>query len=113
LKLNRKTIAATVMTLGAIGAGAYAYAADSAGNDALALSHAKITLTQAVTAAEAKVQGKAARAELEQAKGGRWTFDVEVVAAGKTYDVSVDAASGEVLSATEDRNEHDEENDKD
>jgi uncharacterized membrane protein YkoI len=113
MTLNFKTIAATAVILG--GAAAAAVAANGAAgaeNDALALGTAKISLSQAVTAAEAKVQGKAAKAEFEQAKGGKWVFDVEVVAGNKVFDVAVDADTGAVLTATEDKADHDDDNDK-
>ena len=103
---------AAALAAAAIGGGAYAAKADKE-DDALAIVTAKITLTQAIAAAEQHVGGKAAKAELEQSKG-QWTFDVEVVKDAKTVmDVKVDATSGKVLSATADKTDHDDENDKD
>lgn len=83
-----------------------AYAAKSAENDALAITGAKIGLTQAVAAAEQHVGGKASRAEYEQHKG-QWVFDVEVVKDKTVMDVKVDPTSGKVLAAVEDKTDHD------
>ena len=104
---------AAALAAAAIGGGAYAANKADKEDDALAIVNAKVTLTQAVAAAEQHVGGKAAKAELEQSKGV-WTFDVEVVKDAKTVmDVKVDAATGKVLSATADKADHDDENDKD
>ena len=90
---------------------ATAYAAKSAENDALAISGAKIGMAQAVTAAEQHVGGKASKAEYEQDKG-QWVFDVEVVKDKKVMDVKVDPTSGNVLTAVEDKTDHDDDHDK-
>jgi uncharacterized membrane protein YkoI len=81
-------------------------------NDALAIQTAKISLAQAVSAAEQQVAGKASRAELEKYKD-QWVFDVEVVNGMKVMDVKVDPASGKVLAATDDKGDHDDGQDKD
>jgi uncharacterized membrane protein YkoI len=110
--MKRKLTATLAAALAAAAIGG-AYAAKSSGeNDALDLSTAKIGLTQAIAAAEQHTGGKAAKAELEKSKSGL-VFDVEVVKDGKVLDVAVDAGSGKVLSATEDKADHDDENDKD
>jgi uncharacterized membrane protein YkoI len=96
--------ALAAVTLASMGA---AYAA-SQENDALAISGAKISLTQAVAAAEQHVGGKASRAEFERA-GRQWVFDVEVVKDRKVSDVKVDPTSGKILAATEDKTDHDNE----
>ena len=69
-------------------------------NDAIAdLAKATITLTQAVSAAEAQAGGKATHAELEVERGAA-VFEVEVVTPDrKVFDVKVDAADGKVLSS--------------
>lgn len=87
-----------------------AYAAKTIENDALALETAKISLTQAVTAAEQQAGGKAARAEFEKYKG-RWIYDIEVVAGKKVMDVKIDPVSGKLIAATEDMTDHDDGND--
>jgi uncharacterized membrane protein YkoI len=76
-----------------------------------AIAQAKTSLSQAITAAEARTSGKAIRAEFEQSRDGKWTFDVEVLAGGKVYDVAVDADSGAVLSVSEDQADHENEHD--
>lgn len=70
-------------------------------NDALAIKTAKISLTQAIAAAEQHAKGQAVKAELEQSKG-KPVFEVEVVSGGKVFDVKVDANTGTVVSSTED-----------
>ncbi len=97
-----------VLTAAAISS---AYAAKSEENDALSIAGAKIGMTQAVTAAEQHVGGKAARAEYEKHKG-QWVYDVEVVNGAKVMDVKVDSASGKVIAATEDKAEHDDDRDQ-
>jgi uncharacterized membrane protein YkoI len=78
---------------------------------AAAMSKAKISLTQAITAAEQHASGKASRAEYEQIKTG-WAYDVEVVAGTKVFDVRVDADKGTIISSIEDKNDRDDEHDK-
>lgn len=75
--MKRKLYLATLAALSATAIGS-AYAAKSTENDALAIAGAKIGMTQAVTAAEQHVGGKASRAEYAHHKG-QWAFDVEVV----------------------------------
>jgi len=88
-----------------------AYGAKAMENDALAIESAKIGLTQATTAAEQHVGGKASRAEFEKHKG-QWVFDVEVVKGKKVMDVKVDPTSGKVIAATEDKADRDDEHDQ-
>jgi uncharacterized membrane protein YkoI len=90
-------------------AAAGAYAAE---NDALAVAGAKIDLAKAVAAAEQHVGGKASKGEYEKHKG-QWVYDIEVVKDKTVTDVKVDAASGKVISATEDKADQDDEQDKD
>jgi uncharacterized membrane protein YkoI len=113
MSVNLKTIAAAAAVLCGAAAVGIAGAANNAENDATAIHSAKISLVQAVAAAEAKVQGKATKAEFEHAKGGKWVFDVEVAAGNKVFDVAVDADTGAVLAATEDKGDHDDENGND
>ncbi|HVS26229.1 MAG TPA: PepSY domain-containing protein [Burkholderiales bacterium] len=107
--MNRilKLSIASTLALGAIGAG---YAAN-AENDAHVINDAKISLSQAVSAAEQHAGGKASRAEVERHKG-EWIYDVEVVAGKKVMDVKVDPQKGTILSATEDKVDHDDDHDK-
>lgn len=88
-----------------------AYASKLQENDALTVTSAKISMIQAVTAAEQHVGGKASRAEYERHKG-QWAFDVEVVKDKKVMDVKVDPTSGKVIAATEDKTDRDDGHDK-
>ena len=72
------------------------------GEDDLNVGQARITLTQAVAAAEQKVGGRAAHAELND-ENGKLVFGVEVVSGQQATDVKVDAMSGQVLSARADQ----------
>jgi len=107
--MKRKFYLAALSILSA-SAIASAYAADSTENDALAIGTAKISMTQAVTAAEQHVGGKAARAEYER-HNSQLVFDVEVVKGNKVMDVKVDSTSGKVISAAEDKADRDDEHD--
>lgn len=102
--MNRKFNLAALVALAAAVIGS-AHAAKAMENDAIAIAGAKINLTQAVSAAEQHVGGKAARAEYERHKG-QWVFDVEVVKDKKVMDVKIDPTSGKVLAATEDKDDH-------
>ncbi|NEX22650.1 PepSY domain-containing protein [Thiorhodococcus mannitoliphagus] len=93
------TLAITTLCLSSLGG---AYAASSEQNDALGITDAPISLTQAVVAAEQHIGGKASKAEYEQDQG-RWVFDVEVVKGDTVMDVEVDPTTGKVLSAVPDK----------
>ena len=90
-----------------------AIAAKRIENDAMTtnLGKAKISLIQAVAAAEQHANGKAARAEFENSRQG-WVYDVEVVSGDKFFDVRVNADKGTVISSAEDKAEHDDDHDK-
>ncbi|MBC3937032.1 PepSY domain-containing protein [Undibacterium rugosum] len=98
------------IAIAAIGTVAYA-AKGGMENDVLAISKAKISLTQAVTVAEQHANGKASRAEYENSRQG-WVYDVEVVNGTKVFDVRVDAEKGTVISSVEDKVDHDDDHDK-
>lgn len=102
--------AATGLLLALVAAGTFA-AGKSVENDAIGIGATKITLSEAISAAEKHVSGKAARAELERSTG-RMVFDVEVVSGSKTYDVKIDPDQGTVLASTEDRSDHDDDGDR-
>ena len=86
---------------------AFATQAANAENDAVAyLAKAKVTLGQAVTIAEAQLNGRATSAELDS-EGGAVAYKVEVVAANsKVFDMRIDAVDGKVLSSKEDGADH-------
>lgn len=111
--MQRNTqLSLVALALAVTTAGAVAYAAQGHGeNDALSISNAKISLTQAVTMAEQHVQGKASRAEYENAKQGG-VYEVEVVSGAKVFDVRIDADKGTVISSAEDKADRDDDHDK-
>ncbi len=114
--MNRKiAIPALIMAAGIATAGGLAYAKSGGGeNDAIAdLAKAKVTLAQAIGAAEAQSGGKATKAELEGERG-TVVYQVEVVTAdSKVFDVKVDAADGKVLSSRQDQADRGEHEDND
>ncbi len=114
--MNRKMLiasAAAALLAATAGGLAFAQQANRTENDAVAaLTQARVTLSQAIGAAEAKAGGKATKAELEADKGGA-AFTVEVVSAdSKVYDVKVDA-DGNVLSSQQDKLDRADEEDDD
>jgi uncharacterized membrane protein YkoI len=111
--LSRTAISSLIVASVIATAGGLAYAKSSGSeNDAIAdLAKAKITLSQAVTAAEAHAGGKAVKAELEGERG-TVVFDVEIVTPdNKVFDVKLDAADGKVLSSKPDEGDRGEKDD--
>ena len=100
-----------LLTTALAAASVMAYAASSMDNDAMAIANAKIPMTQAIAAAEQHANGRAARAEYEQTKSG-WAYDVEVVSAGKVFDVKVNADNGTVISSAADKADRDGDHDQ-
>lgn len=103
--MNRKlTITAFIAVIGAAVAGGLAYAKSSrAENDAIAdLATAKITLTQAIGAAEAHAGGRAVKAELGGERDAL-AYEVEVITTDRgVFDIQIDATDGKVLSSKQD-----------
>jgi uncharacterized membrane protein YkoI len=91
-------VAAALTTIGAV-----SYAAKSGESEAAGIEQAKISLSQAIATAEQHAGGKATRAEFEKTKAGISAFDVEVVNGANTFDVSVDANTGTVISSAQDK----------
>jgi uncharacterized membrane protein YkoI len=115
--MNRKvTISAIVMAAGVAMAGRLAFARPvvNTDNDAVIdLANTKLSLIQAVEAAEAHAGGKAIRAELD-GEHGTTVYRVEVVGAkNKVFDVKVDSIDGKVLANTQDRADHRDKEDED
>ena len=82
-----------------LGLGAVAYASQGhEDNDARAILNTKLSLVQAIGAAEQHTGGRAIRAELEN-ENGRIVYGVEVVGSTQVTDVKVDANSGQIVSA--------------
>jgi len=67
-----------------------------------ALAKAKITLIEAIQAAEKHTAGKAFDASLDD-DSFRSEYEVNVVKDGTVYDVRIDGENGEVLGSREDR----------
>ncbi len=102
-KLNLSVLA--LLTASALGS---AYANNVTENDALAVTQAKITLTQAIASAEHYIGGKASKAEYEtHAEQG--VYAVEVIKDKTVMDVLVNSDSGKIIAATADKADHDEE----
>jgi len=109
--MHRYTKVSLLVCAAATTAAAAVAAAAGRDNDAVAIANAKVSIVQAIVAAEQHANGKAARAEFENSKQG-WVYDVEVVSGAKVFDVRVDAGKGTVISSAEDRTDHDDEHDK-
>lgn len=85
-----------------LGLGAVAYASQNQeDNDAQPILNTKLSLVQAIGAAEQHAGGRAIRAELEN-ENGRIVYGVEVVGRKQLTDVKVDANSGQIVSAQTD-----------
>jgi uncharacterized membrane protein YkoI len=105
MKLKSKRLfgaAAAAAVVSATAAAAVFAASSEEVNDASEVLQARVSLSQAVAAAEQQQQGRASRAEYEQDQVGHRVYEVEVVTATRTFDVTVDAETGKVLGATED-----------
>ena len=98
--LKFHTMAAAAVALTAVATASYA--ATENANDATAVNNAKVSLTDAVHAAEQHVHGRASSAEYENTGEGQ-AWDVEVVNGSKVFDVEVDAQNGSVLRSTADK----------
>ena len=104
----------TVLTMsGALAlAATAALAAGQMEEDVHAIGQTKITLSQAIDAAEKSAPGsRATHADFERNRQGQWTFAVEVVKAGEALDIAIDPVSGKILSVSHDREDHDRERD--
>ena len=109
MPLSTIAICATALL---VSTAAFAETSGVSTNDAAPIESARVSMDSAVSAAERHVQGKAVRAEYEKQKDGGWVYDVEVKAAGKVFDVKVDAEKGTVLASTEDKIDSDDDGDK-
>jgi uncharacterized membrane protein YkoI len=109
--MSRRTFLLVTTTIVGLSAGSLTGAlAEQSGNDALQLRGAKISLTDAIAAAEAKTGGRASRAELTRSADG-WVYNVEIVASDTVSDVEVNPENGSVMSVSEDKVDHDEDED--
>jgi uncharacterized membrane protein YkoI len=108
----RQSILIAALALTSAAAGISAFASSAAGNDARIIPNAKISLSQAVIAAEQHVGGTASKAEVEQ-HAGKAVYDVEVVKGPQVFDVKISPDQGTVIASTEDRNDHDDHDQQD
>lgn len=99
MKKHLRLSAAAFVLLSALAVSSLTPCSAQAGNDALSVTSAKITLPQAISAAEQKVGGTAAKAGYKHKKG---QYKVEVVKDTEVFDVIVDANDGTVLSVKKD-----------
>lgn len=99
MKKHLRLSAAAFVLLSALAVSSLTPCSAQAGNDALSVASAKTTLPQAISAAEQKVGGIAAKAEYKHKKG---QYKVEVVKDTEVFDVIVDANDGTVLSVKKD-----------
>jgi uncharacterized membrane protein YkoI len=108
----RKWIGLGIVGAAALAGTAFADNQKNRENDAAAIASAGISLGAAVTTAEQHVPGKAARAEYERQKDGRWVYDVEVAGPSGVFDVKIDADKGTVLAATAAKADADDDDEK-
>jgi uncharacterized membrane protein YkoI len=108
----RQSILIAALALTSAAAGISAFASNAAGNDARIIPNARISLSQAVIAAEQHVGGTASKAEVEQ-HAGKAVYDVEVVKGPQVFDVKISPDQGTVIASTEDRNDHDDHDQQD
>lgn len=91
-------VMASVLTAGAIGTGAAAYAHerhDATTNEAAIIANAKITMAQAIVTAEQQVGGKAVGTGIED-QDGTVLFEVEVLKDSTRHKVLIDPQTGQV-----------------
>jgi uncharacterized membrane protein YkoI len=105
-KLMRKSriIAAVVIAL-ALGGGAvaaFSEAGEEHESDAALALNAKVSLSDAIAAAEQQNGGKAIEATLDDEDGAA-SYEIKLVKAGAVQNLRVDLATGNVASATEDK----------
>ena len=89
-------------TLALVSTGLLFSAMAFADDDAKRLVETKINLTEAIAIAEKNQNGRAYEASLDD-DGPGLKYEVGVLAGDKTYEVDVDAISGEVGKVREDR----------
>lgn len=111
-KMSRVGLLVGLLTVVAVSSG---WANRERAEETQALSQAKLSLNQAISAALTAVPGAALSAELDD-EGDRAVFVVEVVSHGQVYEVTLDSQSGKVLEKKldpEDDEDHDEADQRD
>ncbi|MDY0331511.1 MAG: PepSY domain-containing protein [Thiomonas sp.] len=106
MQVRKSTLVIATLALASAAAGVSAFASGDAGNDARIIPGARISLSQAVSAAEQHVGGTASKAEVEQ-HAGKAVYDVEVVKGPQVFDVKISPDQGTVIASTQDRFDHD------
>jgi uncharacterized membrane protein YkoI len=110
--MKRYQLAAIVAISLVLAFGTSAWSDDKEGKVADLVKDAKVTIDQAIKTALEKTPGTAVEAELEK-KHGKTVWEVEVVGAdGKTMEVHIDAATGEVIDVEAKKHEKHEKHEK-
>jgi uncharacterized membrane protein YkoI len=114
-KLLTVTLAGVIAS-GAIGGLAAAYAGnDNVADEATIMANAKITMAQAIAAAEQQVGGRAVGSGIEDQDGTVY-YEVQVVKDGSRQKVLIDPQTGKIIktaTADDEHNERGHENDDD
>ncbi|MGH8489239.1 MAG: PepSY domain-containing protein [Gammaproteobacteria bacterium] len=96
----KKPVFAAMCISGILVAGA----ANADRDDIRALTDAKITLIQAIQAAESAEGGQAFDASIDD-DSFRPEYEVNIVRDGRVYEMRIDAVAGEVIGTREDRDD--------
>lgn len=81
-----------------------AFASHEAAEYANLLSKAKISLVDAISAAQSHTRGTAVNAELDR-KRGKAVFEVDVLSGNRLLEVRLDAVTGNIIDVREDLND--------
>jgi len=94
-----KTVILTITMITAASMAQAGESKDKEANELKLFGQAKISLTEAIKAAEKKTGGKALEAELDD-ESNSVQFEIEVLKDGKIHDVFVDGKTGKVLKVS-------------
>jgi uncharacterized membrane protein YkoI len=72
---------------------------------------AKVSMVDAINAAQQHSQGRAIRAEYEQQKDGKWAYEIKVASGTALTEVKIDANDGAVVSTRDAKQRGQEEDD--
>ena len=107
-----KTLVMVIITGAAVNVAQAGEAKDKEAKELKLFSQAKITLSEAIKAAEHKTGGKAMEAEVDD-ESNTVQFEVEIVKDGKIHEVLVDGITGKVLKVSlDDESKESTENEK-
>ncbi len=111
MQLNKKSVLWTTCGVGALCA-VFAGMALAGGAEEAPIGIPAAQLVRAINSASAAKAGNIAEVEVESEKG-QTTVDVDVLAAdGQKYEVSVEAATGKVLSVAVDKDDDEKEGER-